>query len=196
MYSDKIFPRPFPLFVSFFTLFSALLRRLCPYFRRSSPFFLSAPPPPNPVLSFSPAAPTFRHCAGDCFPHLPVLCRRFLFRALLSPAALSLFCPFPFALSFFLSPAARLSCTVQAFASPTFLYCAGGCPVCQNFPVFFDGIDKKAGNVLLFFRQHQRGGQCLRHCPPKSFFKLSFLISHEKAKIALFAFSPCAIWMA
>ena len=145
MYSDKIFPRPFP--------------PVCQFFH---PFLRLAPPP----LSLFFADRLLFSCPSH---------RRQI------P-----FCPFP--------PPHQLSGTVQAIAFPTFLYCAGvfffalsylpppslfscppppdfpvlcrRCPVYHNFPVFFDGIVKKAGYVLLFFGQHQRGGQCLRHCPP------------------------------
>ena len=176
MYSDKIFPRPFPLFVSFFTLFSALLRRLCPYFRRSSPFFLSAPPPPNPVLSFSPplrpsctalaiAFPTFLYCAGVFFfalSYLPPPCPALSFS--LCPLFFPVprrpvpLCPFPFALSFFLSPAARLSCTVQA------LSCL------SQFPCLFRRNCQKSGVRPVIFQTIAKRGTMPAALPPEIVF--------------------------
>ena len=125
MYSDKIFPRPFPLFVSFFTLFSALLRRLCPYFRRSSPFFLSAPPLTNPVSPFLRLPVPF--CPFPRRTNFPALCRR-----LLSPPSCT-----AQAFSFSRSLISRRPLSFLSFSlcplffpvprRPTFLYCAGGC---------------------------------------------------------------------
>ena len=170
MYSDKIFPRPFPLFVSFF-----------------HPFLRLAPPPLSlfpPIVSFFPVRATAAKSRFVLFPrrtNFPALCRR-----LLSPPSCTVQ-----AFSFSRSLISRRPLSFLSFSlcplffpvprRPTFLYRAGGCPVCHNFPVFFDGIDKKAGYVLLFFKQSQRGGQCLRHCPPKSFFKLSFLSKNPES---------------
>ena len=169
MYSDKIFPRPFPPVCQFFHPFLRLAPPPLSLFPLIVSFFPVRATAAKSRFVLFPRRPTFLYCAGDCFPHLPVLCRRFLFRALLSPAALSLFCPFPLPSLFSCPP------------PPDFPVLCRRCPVCLNFPVFFDGIDKKAGYVLLFFGQSQRGGQCLRHCPPKSIFKLSFLSKNPES---------------
>ena len=148
MYSDKIFPPPFPPVCQFFHPFLRLappplslffadrLLFSCPRHRRQIPF---CPFPPPHQLSGTVQAFSFS-------------------RSLISPRPLS-FLSFSLCPLFFPVP-----------CRPTFRHCAGGCPVCRNFPVYIDGIDKKAGYVLLFFKQSQRGGQCLRHCPPSLLF--------------------------
>ena len=188
MYSDKIFPRPFPPVCQFFHPFLRLAPRLCPYFRRSSPFFLSAPPPPNPVLSFSPphqlsgtvqaiAFPTFPYCAGVFF---------FALSYLPPPSLFSVLFPLP---SLFSCP-----------PPPDFPVLCRRCPVCHNFPVFFDEIDKKRGTSCYFSDNIKEGDNACGIVPRNQFLSCRFyqkiLKAREKAKITLFAFSPCAAWAA
>lgn len=147
MYSDKIFPRPFP--------------PVCQFFH---PFLRLAPPPLSlfpPIVSFFPVRATAAKSRFVLFPrrtNFPALCRR-----LLSPPSCTVQ-----AFSFSRSLISRRPLSFLSFSlcplffpvprRPTFLYCAGGCPVCHNFPVFFDGIDKKSGVRPVIFQTIAKRG--------------------------------------
>lgn len=179
MYSDKIFPRPFP--------------PVCQFFH---PFLRLAPPPLSlfpPIVSFFPV---------PCHPDLPVLCRR-----LLSPPSRTVQ-----AFSFSRSLISRRPLSFLSFSlcplffpvprRPTFLYCAGVVLFVTISLSFSTELTKKRGTSCYFSDNRKEGDNACGIVPLFAVYarlktlQKSFQKYTEKAKIALFAFSPCAIWMA
>ena len=189
MYSEKIFPRPFPPVCQFFHPFLRLappplslffadrLLFSCPSHRRQIPFCPFPPPHQISGTVQAIAFPTFPYCAGVFFFALSYLPPPSLF-SVLFPLPSLFYCPPP----------------------PDFPVLCRRCPVCHNFPVFFDEIDKKRGTSCYFSDNIKEGDNACGIVPRNQFLSCRFyqkiLKAREKAKITLFAFSPYAAWAA
>ncbi len=191
MYSDKIFPRPFP--------------PVCQFFH---PFLRLAPPPLSlfpPIVSFFPVRATAAKSRFVLFPrrtNFPVLCRR-----LLSPPSCTVQ-----AFSFSRSLISRRPLSFLSFSlcplffpvprRPTFLYCAGVVLFVTISLSFSTELTKKRGTSCYFSNNRKEGDNACGIVPLFAVYarlktlQKSFQKYTEKAKIALFAFSPCAAWAA
>ena len=175
MYSDKIFPRPFP--------------PVCQFFH---PFLRLAPPPLSlfpPIVSFFPVRATAAKSRFVLFPrrtNFPALCRR-----LLSPPSCTVQ-----AFSFSRSLISRRPLFFPVPRRPTFLYCAGVVLFITISLSFSTELSKKRGTSCYFSDNIKEGDNACGIVPRNRFLSCRFyqkiLKAHEKVKTALLTFSPCA----